>query len=74
MRELKFRIWDTQEKKFFEHIYEAYKGNLLDMSICLNGRLMRRTLEMPAEDEGRFENRYIINQWTGLKDIKGVVS
>lgn len=69
MTELKFRIWDKEENKFFEPIYEAYKGRLLDLSICLGGDIMRRTLEFPAEHESNFPNRYIKSQYLGLKDI-----
>jgi hypothetical protein len=65
MRPIEFRIWDNEEQKYFEPIYEAYKGNLIDLSISTNGRLLRRTLAMPAEDESMFEGIYEIEQFTG---------
>ena len=71
-REILFRAWDKVEGKYFEPIYEAYKGNLLDLSISLNGRILRRTIELPAEDESCFQDRYILEQFTGLTDKNGV--
>lgn len=61
-RKPKFRIWDTEEKRFFGPIYEAYKGNLLDISISTSGELLRRTLKYCSEHESRFPDRYRINQ------------
>lgn len=69
-REIKFRVWDKDENKFFQPTYEAYKGNLLDLSISLSGELLRRTLT-ESEHESRFPDRYIISQYIGLKDKNG---
>ena len=71
-RELEFRVWDEVENKYFEPIYEAYKGNLLDLSISLSGQPIRRTIEFPAEHESLFPDRYIIEQYIGLTDKNGV--
>lgn len=71
MTETKFRVWDTHLNMFFKPTYEAYAGKLQDLSITLCGRLLRRTLEKPAEDESMFEGRYILTQYTGLKDMYG---
>lgn len=70
-REIKFRVWDKEECVFFKPIYEAYKGHLLDLSISLKGSLVRRTLLLSAEHESCFKDKYILNQFTGLKDCKG---
>lgn len=72
MREIKFRVWDQENNKFFEPTYEAYQGKLEDLSIDLSGELMMRTIENPAIHESLFPNRFIINQYTGLKDKKEV--
>lgn len=72
MREIKFRVWDKEEKTFFKPIYEAYKGHLLDLSICLGGSIMRRTLAYPAEHESNFPDKYELSQFTGLQDKNGV--
>lgn len=69
-RKIKFRIWDNEEKKFFTPIYEAYKGNLLDISISLSGELLRRSLEHCSEHESKFPDRYRINQqWEPSKGV-----
>jgi len=71
MRETKFRAWDNEENKYYRPIFEAYKGNLLELSINFSGQLLRRTLEEPCEHESMFEGRYIIEQFTGLQDKNG---
>ena len=68
MREIKFRAWDNVENKYFKPTCAAYKGELRDLSICLGGDILRRSLEYCAEHESRFTNQYIIEQYTGLKD------
>lgn len=71
MKNLKFRIWDKEENKFFEPIYDASNGNLLDLTITLSGELIRRTLEHCAEHQSIFPDKYLISQCTGLKDKFG---
>jgi len=62
----KFRIWDTKEKKYFQPTYEAYKGNLEDMTITMAGELVRRTIDMPSEHESLFPGRYIVEMYSGV--------
>lgn len=68
---VKYRIWDNEDNKYFEPIYEAYKGRVLDISLSPSGELLRRTLEHPSEHESRFPERYEIEMFTGLSDKNG---
>lgn len=68
MRPINFRIWDNEKKEYFIPVYEAYRGELYDLSISTNGRFLRRTLEKPAEDESMFEGRYELEQFIGIID------
>jgi len=69
-REIKFRAWDTDNQCFFVPTYEAHLGNLKDISITLQGDILRRTLEMSAEHVPA-NKIYILQQYTGLKDRNG---
>ena len=87
-RELKFRIWDKQNKNWLKnssslHCYSnwaicPFTGNLVDYVGTFNGDHGESFTASPAADyylEGaKFvkEPRYVIQQYTGLKDSKGV--
>jgi len=71
-REIKFRVWDNEKQEFFKPIYEASNGVLLDLSIGLKGDIIRRTLLHSAEHESCFQNRYVVQLFSGLKDKNGI--
>jgi len=61
MRTIKFRAWDKLEKRF---IYpdKGYQGHYV---LDLNGRFQNL-------QNGSGGDEYVVQQWTGLKDSKGV--
>lgn len=67
MRIIKFRAWDKEDEKFFEPVYEAYKGELSELVINFNGCLTLRTMD----DFRGTQDRYILMQFTGLNDKNG---
>lgn len=87
MRELKFRVWDKQNKKWLEnrsslHCYSnwticPFTGNLVDYIGTFDGDHGESFTASPAADyylEGAEiieEPRYVIQQYTGLKDKHG---
>ena len=84
MKEIKFRVWDKVNKKYWENIFQAYAGNLHELSLSLSGRLKYRTIQgtgftdegfVPETvnmhttiDESLFKDRFILQQFTGLQD------
>lgn len=70
-RELRFRIWDTQENEYYKPTHEAYRGKLDELIIGLSGDLLRHNMD-GLEHESCFPDRYIIEQFTGLTDKNGV--
>lgn len=61
MRVLKFRAWDTLAKRF-TYPDQGYQGHYV---LDLNGRLHNL-------QNGSGGDEYIVQQWTGLKDSKGI--
>lgn len=69
-REIKFRAWDKETNKYFEPTYQSYMGRLEELTIALSGRLQKRTCRGVA-GESTFHGRYVVEQYTGLKDSNG---
>lgn len=72
MKKIKFRAWDKENSCFFKPTYEACLGRLEDLHISLTGDLSIRRLGGEMEHESLFPNRFILQQYTGLKDKNGV--
>ncbi len=71
----KFRIWDKEEQKWYVPTYKAYKKELHDIDINLDGSLSIRTFDESGKyvtiHESMFEGRYELLQSTGLFDKNG---
>lgn len=72
---VKFRIWDNQEQKFFEPIYDASNGNLQEILIGCSGDINVRRINQYGniilEHESIYPNRFVKSMFTGLKDKNG---
>lgn len=67
MRDLKFRVWDKENNKYFVPTYEAYEGNLEYLTLHPKGDLLMKTKNKSIH-ESCFPNRFIVQLYTGLKD------
>ncbi|WP_436883927.1 YopX family protein [Mammaliicoccus sciuri] len=75
MNRPKFRVWDIEEQKWYKPIFKAYKKELHDIQIELNGDLSIRTFDKEGKfvtiHESMFRGRYELLQSTGLFDKNG---
>lgn len=67
----KFRAWDKEKNKMFEPTYRAYAGELEELLISLKGDLILRKIDETIH-ESLFPDRFVLMQYTGLKDRNGV--
>ena len=86
MRQLKFRIWDKQDKRFVNndcgthccsnwHL-DAFSGDPVDFVNTLGDEPYQFSAQEPCDywmDGTKIvkEPRYVVQQWTGLKDLNG---
>jgi len=71
MREIKFRAWDNESKAWYAPIHEAYRGGLFELFISFKGDLCAHTMSGMEHQSTWPEGKYILMQFTGLKDKKG---
>jgi len=74
-REIKFRAWDLHNECWYEPINEAYKGKIYQMSVCMSGDMLIRTMDNNTHQSAfdRLPNKpnYVLTQYTGMKDKNG---
>lgn len=66
----RFRIWDETANRFYEPVYQAYKGEVKELLLSPKGDLIMRTMRGVVH-ESLFEDKFIVQWSTGLTDKNG---
>lgn len=69
-RQIKFRAWDKEQNKWYAPVHEAYKYKLYELLVGMGGQLSAHTMR-GLENESIFPDKFVLMQWTGLKDKNG---
>lgn len=67
---MKCRIWDTQNNRFWTDVNEAYKGRIEQLLLSPSGDLNLRTMD-GITHESLFPGRFIKSWYTGFQDKNG---
>lgn len=68
MKSIFYRVWDTQENKYFEPTYEAFNGKLEDLHLGLGGDLFMRTMDGTIHCDSVFPGRFVVEHTTNYLD------
>lgn len=70
MSKIEFRVWDKENNKYWEDVNEAYNGKIEQLFIGPSGEVFIRTMN-GMYHESKFTGRFVVQQYTGLKDHTG---
>jgi len=65
---IKYRIWDNENKCYFEPTYKAYAGKLSELLMWPSGDLSLRTIDGMTHCDSVMPDRFVIEQFIGHQD------
>ena len=72
MRKIKFKAWDKKKKEWYKPIHNACNGELFEIFLNFKGDYNIRLLDsFFHESHELYMGRFVIVQYTGLKDKNG---